>query len=177
MKLLSRELCVPEERALQALERVLALPVAVGGHLVGGQSRPLTEGSPAVPAQLCWKLMFGHDCRQVLENLSVRNGRNTCESPAHAMRSCLIVEAARAGTKLVQRRTGGAECACSTPRNGVPRDATLLSSNLRNSVWRHLALLRSRWPCLRLQHVTRTLLHPAGPGGQLQLISHMSLWR
>lgn len=72
MKLLSRELCVPEERALQALERVLALPV--NGHLVGGQSRLLTESSPAMPADLGWKLMFGHDCRQVLENLSVRNG-------------------------------------------------------------------------------------------------------
>ncbi|KAL0038834.1 hypothetical protein WJX79_009982 [Trebouxia sp. C0005] len=61
VKLLSRELCVPEERALQALERVLALPV--NGHLVGGQSRLLTESSPAMPADLGWKLMFGHDCR------------------------------------------------------------------------------------------------------------------
>jgi len=75
VRLLSRELCVPEERALQALERVLALPgLPVGG---GGQSRLLTEGSPAVAAELCWKLMFGHDCRQVLEDLRVRNGRDT----------------------------------------------------------------------------------------------------
>ncbi|DBB00133.1 TPA: PSII 6.1 kDa protein, variant 3 [Trebouxia sp. C0004] len=57
VKLLSRELCVPEERALQALERVLALPV------MGSQPRLLTDGSPALPAQFCWKLMFGHDCR------------------------------------------------------------------------------------------------------------------
>ena len=71
MKLLSRELCVPEERALQALERVLPLPVG------GGQSRLLTEGSLAVPSQLGCKLMFGHDCRQVLEDLPVRNGRDT----------------------------------------------------------------------------------------------------
>ena len=63
---------MPEERALQALERVLASPV--GG---GGQSRPLTEASPAGSAQLCWKLTFGHDCRQVLGNLSMRNGRDT----------------------------------------------------------------------------------------------------
>ena len=99
------------------------------------------------------------------------------ESPAHSLRSRLIVDAAHAGTKRVQRRTGGAACAFLTPRNGAPRDATLLSSNLRNGDWRHLALLRSRWPCLHLQHVIQTLLHPAGHLAQLQLISHTSLWR
>ncbi len=40
-----------------------SLTPLVGEHMVGGQSRTLAEGAPAMPSQPCWKLMFGHDCR------------------------------------------------------------------------------------------------------------------